>query len=116
MAMTVVRALERGSGPMSLKQVAEASGMAPSKVHRYLVAEFRSLRPRPRAAPARHGSAAAHGRGRGRLRALAGTARPDRSLREPLGAGRPRAGHRRLALRGPRAAAHSPGRCDPGRC
>ncbi|QYN17022.1 IclR family transcriptional regulator [Amycolatopsis sp. DSM 110486] len=36
-AMTVVRALEQGPGPMSLKQVAEASGMAPSKVHRYLV-------------------------------------------------------------------------------
>src|SRR3954462_6170239 len=35
--MTVVEALERGRGPMSLTQIAQASGMGPSKVHRYLV-------------------------------------------------------------------------------
>ncbi|MEU3980546.1 IclR family transcriptional regulator [Streptomyces sp. NPDC026672] len=41
-AMTVVRALEQGPGPMSLKQVAEASGMASSKAHRYLVSLSRA--------------------------------------------------------------------------
>lgn len=35
--MTVLLALERGIGPMSLTQVGTASGMASSKVHRYLV-------------------------------------------------------------------------------
>ncbi len=37
MAMRVLQALEGGSGPMSLSAVAQASGMAPSKAHRYLV-------------------------------------------------------------------------------
>ena len=37
MAMRVLQALEGGSGPMSLSAVAAASGMAPSKAHRYLV-------------------------------------------------------------------------------
>ncbi len=36
-AMTVLLTLERGGGPMSLTQLATASGMQPSKVHRYLV-------------------------------------------------------------------------------
>ncbi len=36
-AMVVLRALEEGLGPMSLTQIAAASGMGPSKVHRYLV-------------------------------------------------------------------------------
>ena len=36
-AMTVLLTLEEGGGPMSLTQVASASGMQPSKVHRYLV-------------------------------------------------------------------------------
>jgi DNA-binding IclR family transcriptional regulator len=36
-AMTVLLALERGAGPMSLSQVAAYSNMQPSKVHRYLV-------------------------------------------------------------------------------
>lgn len=36
-AMTVLLALERGHGPTSLTQLAAASGMGPSKVHRYLV-------------------------------------------------------------------------------
>ena len=36
-AMTVLQALERGLGPMSLTQIAAASGMGASKVHRYLV-------------------------------------------------------------------------------
>lgn len=36
-AMTVLLALEEGHGPMSLTQLAAASGMGPSKVHRYLV-------------------------------------------------------------------------------
>jgi len=35
--MTVLRALEDGRGPMSLTQIAVASGMQPSKAHRYLV-------------------------------------------------------------------------------
>jgi DNA-binding IclR family transcriptional regulator len=35
--MTVLRALEEGRGPMSLTQLAAASGMGASKVHRYLV-------------------------------------------------------------------------------
>ena len=35
--MTVLAALEEGSGPMSLTQLATRSGMQPSKVHRYLV-------------------------------------------------------------------------------
>jgi len=37
LAMTVVEALERGRGPMSLTQIAHDSGMGPSKAHRYLV-------------------------------------------------------------------------------
>jgi DNA-binding IclR family transcriptional regulator len=37
LAMTVLRALEEGRGPMSLTQLAAASGMGASKVHRYLV-------------------------------------------------------------------------------
>ncbi|GAA2037410.1 IclR family transcriptional regulator [Catenulispora yoronensis] len=37
LAMLPLRALEEGRGPMSLTQVAAASGMQPSKVHRYLV-------------------------------------------------------------------------------
>ncbi|HEV2637943.1 MAG TPA: IclR family transcriptional regulator [Actinocrinis sp.] len=37
LAMTVLRALELGLGPMTLSQVAAASRMQPSKVHRYLV-------------------------------------------------------------------------------
>ncbi|MEU2676714.1 IclR family transcriptional regulator [Streptomyces sp. NPDC007107] len=37
LAMTVLQALEEGRGPMSLTQVSAASGMQPSKVHRYLV-------------------------------------------------------------------------------
>jgi DNA-binding IclR family transcriptional regulator len=36
-AMTVLLALERGLGPMSLTQIAAATAMAPSKAHRYLV-------------------------------------------------------------------------------
>jgi DNA-binding IclR family transcriptional regulator len=36
-AMDVLLAVERGLGPMSLTQIAVASGMGPSKVHRYLV-------------------------------------------------------------------------------
>lgn len=36
-AITVLLALEQGHGPMSLTQIAAASGMGPSKVHRYLV-------------------------------------------------------------------------------
>ena len=36
-AMTVLRALEEGRGPMSLTQLAAASGMGVSKAHRYLV-------------------------------------------------------------------------------
>jgi DNA-binding IclR family transcriptional regulator len=36
-AMTVVSVLEEGQGPMSLTQIASASGMTPSKTHRYLV-------------------------------------------------------------------------------
>ncbi|WP_436842322.1 helix-turn-helix domain-containing protein [Streptomyces cyaneofuscatus] len=35
--MTVLQALEEGRGPMSLTQIAAASGMQPSKAHRYLV-------------------------------------------------------------------------------
>lgn len=37
LAMTVLRALEEGRGPMSLTQIAAACGMQPSKAHRYLV-------------------------------------------------------------------------------
>jgi DNA-binding IclR family transcriptional regulator len=37
LAMTVLRALEDGLGPMSLTQIAAAAGMSPSKAHRYLV-------------------------------------------------------------------------------
>lgn len=37
LAMTVLQALEEGRGPMSLTQISAASGMQPSKVHRYLV-------------------------------------------------------------------------------
>jgi len=37
LAMTVLQALEDGRCPMSLTQLATASGMAPSKAHRYLV-------------------------------------------------------------------------------
>lgn len=36
LAMTVVHAIERGLGPMSLTQIGAAAGMAPSKAHRYL--------------------------------------------------------------------------------
>ena len=36
-AMTVLLALERGGGPMTLTQIAEGSGMQLSKAHRYLV-------------------------------------------------------------------------------
>jgi DNA-binding IclR family transcriptional regulator len=36
-AMTVLTALEQGAGPMSLTQIAHASGMGASKAHRYLV-------------------------------------------------------------------------------
>ena len=35
--MTVLAAIERGRGPMSLSQIAAAAGMATSKAHRYLV-------------------------------------------------------------------------------
>lgn len=38
----VLEIFGRSSAPMSLKQVSEASGMAPSKVHRYLVSFVRS--------------------------------------------------------------------------
>jgi DNA-binding IclR family transcriptional regulator len=37
LAMLALRAIEEGRGPMSLSQIAAASGMQPSKVHRYLV-------------------------------------------------------------------------------
>ena len=37
LAMTIVEAIERGLGPMSLTQIASVTGMGPSKVHRYLV-------------------------------------------------------------------------------
>jgi DNA-binding IclR family transcriptional regulator len=37
LAMTVLQALEEGLGPMTLTQLATASGMGASKVHRYLV-------------------------------------------------------------------------------
>ncbi|MEU3508260.1 IclR family transcriptional regulator [Streptomyces longwoodensis] len=37
LAMTVLQALEEGLGPMTLSQIAAASGMQPSKTHRYLV-------------------------------------------------------------------------------
>jgi DNA-binding IclR family transcriptional regulator len=37
LAMTVLRALEEGRGPMTLTQIAGAAGMSPSKAHRYLV-------------------------------------------------------------------------------
>jgi DNA-binding IclR family transcriptional regulator len=37
LAMTVLQALEDGLGPISLRQIALASGMQPSKAHRYLV-------------------------------------------------------------------------------
>jgi DNA-binding IclR family transcriptional regulator len=37
LAMTVLRAIEDGLGPMSLTQIAAAAGMSPSKAHRYLV-------------------------------------------------------------------------------
>jgi DNA-binding IclR family transcriptional regulator len=41
LAMTVLLALEQGLGPMSLSQIATASGMSPSKAHRYLVSLVR---------------------------------------------------------------------------
>ena len=41
-AMTVLHALEHGLGPMSLTQIGAASGMSPSKVHRYLVSLSRA--------------------------------------------------------------------------
>src|SRR4051794_7346507 len=41
LALTIVEALERGLGPMSLTQIAQGSGMAPSKAHRYLVSLVR---------------------------------------------------------------------------
>ena len=37
LAMTVLQALERGLGPMTLTQIATAAGMGASKAHRYLV-------------------------------------------------------------------------------
>jgi len=37
LAATVLQAMERGLGPMSLTQIALDSGMQPSKAHRYLV-------------------------------------------------------------------------------
>jgi DNA-binding IclR family transcriptional regulator len=37
LAMKIVEVIERGLRPMSLTQIAQASGMGPSKVHRYLV-------------------------------------------------------------------------------
>ncbi|MYW13672.1 helix-turn-helix domain-containing protein [Streptomyces sp. SID2563] len=37
LAMTVLQALEEGRGPMTLTQISAASGMQPSKAHRYLV-------------------------------------------------------------------------------
>ena len=37
MAMRVLQAMEGDGGPMTLSAVAQASGMAPSKAHRYLV-------------------------------------------------------------------------------
>lgn len=37
LAMLVLQAIEQALGPMTLTQVAAASGMQPSKVHRYLV-------------------------------------------------------------------------------
>lgn len=40
-AMRVLSALEEGGGPMSLTQVGAASGMQPSKAHRYLVSLVR---------------------------------------------------------------------------
>lgn len=40
-AMTVLQALEDGAGPMTLTQVSAASGMQPSKTHRYLVSLVR---------------------------------------------------------------------------
>jgi DNA-binding IclR family transcriptional regulator len=39
--MQVLLALERGAGPMTLTQIAAASGMQPSKTHRYLVSLVR---------------------------------------------------------------------------
>ncbi|WP_449485298.1 IclR family transcriptional regulator [Streptomyces avidinii] len=42
LAMTVLQALEEGRGPMTLTQIAAASGMQPSKAHRYLVSLARS--------------------------------------------------------------------------
>ena len=41
-AMTVLDALEAAGGPASLTQLAAASGMQPSKIHRYLVSLVRS--------------------------------------------------------------------------
>ena len=41
LAMTVLLAVEQGLGPMSLSQIATASGMSPSKAHRYLVSLVR---------------------------------------------------------------------------
>lgn len=37
LAMLALRAIEEGRGPMTLSQIAAASGMQPNKVHRYLV-------------------------------------------------------------------------------
>lgn len=37
LAMTVLQAIEQGLGPMTLTQIANASGMGASKAHRYLV-------------------------------------------------------------------------------
>lgn len=42
LAMTVLEAIERGSGPMSLTQIAAGCGMGPSKAHRYLVSLCRT--------------------------------------------------------------------------
>ena len=41
-AITVLQAMEQGLGPMSLTQIGAASGMSPSKVHRYLVSLTRA--------------------------------------------------------------------------
>jgi DNA-binding IclR family transcriptional regulator len=41
-AMTVLGAIERGRGPMSLSQIAAAADMATSKAHRYLVSLSRA--------------------------------------------------------------------------
>jgi len=68
LAATVLQAMERGLGPMSLTQIALDSGMQPSKAHRYLVSLGRVglVARSPRSglygdAPARHRGAPADG-------------------------------------------------------